>query len=241
MAQRNLQNANPLGTRIRWARDEGVDWITIVGVVGNVRHFGLAAAEEPAIYTPYAQSGQAWKRWSEIVVKTTGAPAPAFAAQCKAMIWKTDPLIPVTDIRPMSQFLAVSLAEQRFNTLLLGIFAGLALLLAGVGLYGVLAFLVTQRTREIGIRVALGAQARDVMRLVLRQGLALSLAGILLGICLSLAGTRVLTGLLYGVSPNDPATFAALALLLVLVALLACIVPARRALKVDPIVALRYE
>lgn len=241
MARQYFRDTNPLGARLRWARSEGVDWITIVGVVGNVRHFGFTAEEEPAIYTPYAQSGQEWKRWSELVVKTPGAPTPALMAQLKAMVWKVDPLIPVTKIRPMSEVMAVSLAEQRFNTLLLAIFAGVALLLAAVGLYGVLAFLVTQRTREIGIRVALGAQARDVMQLVLRQGLTLSLAGIAAGVGVSLAGTRVLTGFLYGISPTDPLTFAALALLLVCVALVACLVPARRAMKVDPIVALRTE
>ena len=151
-------------------------------MVGNVRHFGLGAEEEPAIYTPYAQSGQEWKRWSEIVVKTAATPAPALIAELKAMVWKVDPLIPVTKIRPMSEVMAVSLAEQRFNAFLLGIFAGVALLLAGVGLYGVLAFLVTERTREIGIRVALGAQAHDVLRLILRQGLTLSLLGISAGL-----------------------------------------------------------
>jgi putative ABC transport system permease protein len=241
MANTYFPQADPIGARIRWARSEGVDWITIVGVVGNVRHFGLAAPEEPAIYTPYAQSAQEWKRWSEIVVKTTGASSPELVRQLKAAIWKADPLIPVTEIRPMTKVLAVSLAEQRFNTLLLAIFAGVALLLAGVGLYGVLAFLVTQRTREIGIRVALGAQARDVMRLVLRQGMTLSFAGVAVGVALSLAGTRVLAGLLYGISPTDPATFATLAILLVFVALLACVVPARRAMRVDPIIALRHE
>ncbi|MGI8432538.1 MAG: FtsX-like permease family protein, partial [Chthoniobacterales bacterium] len=230
-----------LGARIRWARDEGVYWITIVGVVGNVRHFGLAAAEEPAIYTPYAQSGQEWKRWSELMVKTAGASSPELVRQLKGAIWRVDPLIPVTSVRPMSEVLAGSLAEQRFNTLLLAIFAGVALLLAAVGLYGVLAFLVTQRTREIGIRVALGAQARDVMRLVLRQGLSLSIAGVVAGIAIALLGTRVLAGLLYGISPTDPLTFAALALLLLLVALIACVVPARRALLVNPIEALRNE
>ena len=138
----------------------------------------------------------------------------------------------------MSEVMAVSLAEQRFNTFLLAIFAGVALLLAAVGLYGVLAYLVTQRTREIGIRVALGAQARDVMRLVLRQGFGLSLAGVIAGIAVALAGTRVLAGLLYGISPTDPLTFAALAVLLLLVALIACVVPARRALHVDPMTSL---
>ncbi|MDP9003525.1 MAG: ABC transporter permease [Verrucomicrobiota bacterium] len=241
MACQYFAGESPLGTRIRWARNEGVEWITIVGVVGNVRHFGLASSEEPAIYTPYAQSGQEWKRWSEIVVRGPGTSTPGFFGQLKAAVWKVDPAIPVTKVRSMSEVMSVSLAEQRFNTLLLGVFAGVALVLASVGLYGVLAFSVAQRTREIGIRMALGAQAQDVLRLVLRQGLTLSLIGVAAGVCVAWAATRVLAGLLYGVAPTDPATFVALALLLIAVALAACVVPVRRALKVDPIVALRYE
>ena len=241
MARQYFRDQDPIGARIRWARSEEIQWITIVGVSGNVRHFGLANSEEPAIYTPYAQSAQEWKRWAEIVVRSQGTPGPALVAQLKAMVWKVDPAIPVTRVRTMSEVMSVSLAAQRFNTLLLGVFAGVALLLASVGLYGVLAFSVAQRTREIGIRMALGAQARDVMRLVLRQGLTLSLLGVAAGVCVSLAGTRVLTGLLYGVTPTDPVTFAAVALILVAVALAACFIPARRAMKVDPMVALRYE
>ena len=238
MAKTYFRHTDPIGARIRWARDEGVDWITIVGVVGNVRHFGLGAAEEPAVYTPYAQSGQEWKRWSEFVVKSAGATSPALVRQLKESIWKIDPLIPVTALRPMTDVLATSLAEQRFNTLLLAIFAGVALLLASVGLYGVLAFLVGQRTREIGIRMALGAATGDVLRLVLRQGLTLALAGVVAGVGLSLVGTRVLAGLLFGISPTDPTTFAALAALLMAVALAASYFPARRAMRVNPIVAL---
>jgi putative ABC transport system permease protein len=241
MAQQYFRGQDPIGARIRWARSEGVDWITIVGVVGNVRHFGLANSEEPAIYTPYAQSGQEWKRWSEFVVRIPGNPDAGSINQLKQMIWKVDPSIPVTRVRAMSEVMALSLAEQRFNALLLGIFAGVALLLASVGLYGVLAFSVAQRTREIGIRMALGAQARDVLRPVLRQGLTLSLLGVAAGICVAWATTRVLAGLLYGVAPTDIVTFAAVALLLVMVALAACLVPARRALRVNPVVALRYE
>ena len=241
MAREYFREQNPLGARLRWARSEDVQWITIVGVVGNVRHFGLANSEEPAVYTPYAQSAQEWKRWAEIVLRAPGTAGPALVAQLKAMVWKVDPSIPVTKVRTMSEVMSTSLATQRFNTVLLGIFAGVALLLATVGLYGVLAFSVAQRTREIGIRMALGAQARDVLRLVLRQGLTLSLLGVAAGICVSLAGTRVLAGLLYGVTPTDPATFTAVALLLIAVALAACFIPARRAMKVDPMVALRYE
>jgi putative ABC transport system permease protein len=241
MARQYFREQNPIGARIRWARSEGVEWITIVGVAGNVRHFGLANSEEPAIYTPYAQSGQDWKRWSEFVIRTPGKIDAALIAQLKKMVWQVDPAIPVTQVRPMSEVLSESWAAQRFNALLLAIFAGVALLLASVGLYGVLAFSVAQRTREIGIRMALGAQASDVLRLVLRQGLGLSLVGVAVGIAASLAGTRVLRGLLYGVAPTDPATFAAVALLLVTVALVACLIPARRALRVNPVVALRHE
>ncbi|HVF70665.1 MAG TPA: ABC transporter permease [Chthoniobacterales bacterium] len=241
MAQQYFRGQDPIGARIRWARSEGVEWITIVGVVGNVRHFGLANSEEPAIYTPYAQSGQDWKRWSEFVVRSPQNADPGFINQCKNMIWKVDPSIPVTKVRAMPQVMSVSLAEQRFNAMLLGIFAGVALLLASVGLYGVLAFSVAQRTREIGIRVALGAQANDVLRLVLRQGLTLSLVGVAAGTCVAWATTRVLTGLLYGVAPTDLATFGAVTLLFITVALAACLIPARRALRVDPVVALRHQ
>jgi putative ABC transport system permease protein len=241
MARQYFPEQNPIGARIRWARSDEIQWITIVGVAGNVRHFGLANAEEPAVYTPFAQSGQEWKRWSEIVVRSQGTPGPALVSQLKAMVWKVDPAIPVTKVRTMSEVMSISLAAQRFNTFLLGVFATVALLLASVGLYGVLAFSVAQRTREIGIRMALGAQTRDVLRLILRQGLTLSLLGIVAGVCVSLAGTRVLAGFLHGVAPTDPATFAAVALILVAVALVACLVPARRAMRVDPIVALRHE
>ena len=241
MARQYFPEQNPIGARIRWARSDEIQWITIVGVAGNVRHFGLANAEEPAIYTPYAQSSQEWKRWAEIVVRAAGTPGPALVSQLKAMVWKVDPAIPVTKVRTMTEVTSISLAAQRFNTFLLGVFAGVALLLASVGLYGVLAFSVAQRTREIGIRMALGAQTRDVLRLVLRQGLALSLLGVIAGVAVSLAGTRVLAGLLYGVAPTDPATFVVVALILIAVALVACLVPARRAMRVDPMVALRYE
>lgn len=241
MARRYFREQDPIGARIRWAREEGVSWITIVGVVGNVRHFGLANEEEPAIYTPFAQSGQDWKRWSEFVVRAPGRIDSGLLNQLKKAIWKVDPAMPVTRIRPMSEVMAISLAEQRFNTTLLGIFAAVALLLASIGLYGVLAFSVAQRTREIGIRMALGAQARDILRLVLRHGVTLAVAGVVIGIGVSFAGTRVLAGLLYGVAPTDPATFASISLLLVTVAFAACLVPARRALRVDPIVSLRHE
>ncbi len=239
MAQQYFSNQDPLGARIRWAREEGVSWITIVGVVGDVRHFGLGRAEEPAIYTPYAQSRQSWKRWSEIVVRSsTSAPS---LAQLKQAIWKVDPLIPVAKVRSMSEVMSASLSELRFNTVLLIAFAAAAIALAGIGLYGVISYLVSQRTHEIGVRVALGAQHSHVLKLVLGHGFMLALCGAVAGILLSLGASRFLSSLLYGAQSSDLVTLASVAFLLLVVALFASYIPARRAMRVDPIVALRYE
>jgi len=238
MARQYFRGRDPIGARIRWARSEGVEWITIVGVVGDVRHFGLAFSDEPAIYTPYAQSGQSWKRWSEIVVRGDRSLS---APELKSAIWRVDPLVPIPKVQSMSDVMSVSLAERRFNMILLAVFATLALVLASIGLYGVLTFTVAERTREIGIRIAVGAQTAHIVTLVLGQGLTLTLLGVVTGIAASLAGTRLLAGLLYGVRPTDPATFISVAFLLITIALLACLLPARRAMRVDPIVALRNE
>ncbi len=242
MARQYFRDQDPLGVRLRWARSEGVEWITIVGVVGDVRHFGLAQTEEPAIYTPYAQAGQIWKRWSEIVVRTQGAAELQSAVtQLKQAVWKVDPLIPVTKVRTMTEIMSVSLSERRFNAVLIGIFAGVALTLACVGLYGVVAYLVEQRTREIGVRMALGAQRHHVINLVLRHGLTLAVGGIALGIAGAFAASRVLTSLLHGVEPTDPSTFLSVVLLLLAVTAAATYLPARRAAGFNPNVALRHE
>ncbi len=242
MARQHFRDQDPLGRRMRWARSEKVSWITIVGVVGNVRHFGLAQEEEPAIYTPYAQLDAVWKRWSEIVVRTQGTPdLQSVAAQLKQAVWKADPLIPVTKIRTMSEIMSVSLSERRFNAVLIGIFAGVALTLACVGLYGVIAYLVEQRTQEIGVRMALGAQRHHVLTLVLRHGLTLAAFGLAIGVCSALAAARLLTSLLHGIEPTDPGTFLTVVAVLLGVATAATYLPARRAAQLDPSVALRHE
>jgi putative ABC transport system permease protein len=152
-----------------------------------------------------------------------------------------DPNVPIFDVKTMEQWLSESLARRRFAMLMLGLFAVVAMLLAGIGIYGVMSYTVAQRTREIGIRVALGAQTRDVLRLVVRQGMSLTGIGVGIGLVVAIAATRVMASLLFGVGATDPITFVAIALLLAIVALLACYLPARRATKVDPMIALRHE
>ena len=207
----------------------------IVGVARDARQFSLEIEVFPAMYLPSIRSG-----FTGIVVRTNGDPM-AMAPAVRRAVWEVDKDQPVANLRSMDQILSNLVAEARFRTLLLGVFAAVALCLAGVGIYGVIAYSVAQRTHEIGIRMALGAQARDVSRLVIGQGLRLTLAGVALGLLAAFGLTRLLTGLLFEVSATDPLTFALIALLLMLVALLACYVPARRAMKIDPMIALRCE
>src|ERR1051325_8153610 len=241
MAREYFSGQDPIGARVRWAREEGEPrWVTIVGVVGDVKHFGLGQPEQSALYTPYAQSSQPWKRWMSVVVRSSGDPA-TIASMVKARIWTVDSQLPVTKVRTMTDVMAASVAAQRFMMILLGLFAAIALILAVVGIYGLMSYSITERTHEIGIRMALGAQGRDVLRMVVGQGLKLILIGLALGLVGAFALTRIMTSLLFGVSTVDPLTFAAVSALLALVALAACYIPARRATKVDPMIALRYE
>jgi putative ABC transport system permease protein len=239
MVRQYFANEDPLGKRVRWARDPELHWMTIVGVVGDVKHFGLDLPEQPALYTPYTQINP-WKRWMTVVARTQSDPN-AMAQAVKQQIWKVDSQLPVTELKTMDEVSAASFAARRFNMLLLGIFAGLALVLAAVGIYGVMSYAVTQRTQEIGIRMALGARATDVLKLIIRNGMTLTLLGVVIGVAGAIALTRLLATLLFGVTPTDKPTFIAVAAVLVLVSLLACYIPARRATKVDPLVALRYE
>jgi putative ABC transport system permease protein len=232
-------NEDPLGKRVRWARDPQIHWITIVGVVGDVKHFGLDLPEEPALYSPYTQINP-WKRWMSFAARTQGD-AASTAQALKQQIWKVDSQLPVTRVETMSEVAASSFAARRFNMSLLSVFAGLALVLAAIGIYGVMSNAVTQRTQEIGIRLALGARAIDVLKLIIRDGLALVIIGVLLGLGGAFALTRLMTTLLFGVTPTDGLTIGAVSGVLIAVALLACFIPARRATKVDPLVALRYE
>ena len=209
----------------------------IVGVVGNVRHLKLDAAEEAEFYAPHAQIPF---DSMTLVVKSDKDPrglVGAIQQEVRAM----DKDLPVFDIKTLDDYVSAAVAQPRFNTLLLAIFAGLALVLTAVGLYGVMSYSVAQRTHEIGIRMALGAQASDVLKLVVSQGMLLTLIGVAIGLSAAFALTRLMASLLYGVSATDPATFAIVAATLSAVAFLACYIPARRAMKVDPMIALRYE
>ena len=236
MARRLWPNEAALGKRVRLEGDQN-PWMEVVGIVADVKHFGLETQSKPEIYVPYLIDP--WP-FMTIVVRSSSDLA-TLAAAIRDQVWSVDKDIPIPNIRTMDQLLSTSVARPRLNMLLLGIFAVIALVLSAVGVYGVMSYSVVQRTHEIGIRMALGAAKPDVLTLVVVQGLKLLLIGIGLGLLASLALTRVLTSMLFGVEPTDPATFAMISVLLACVALTACIIPARRATKVDPIVALRYE
>jgi len=239
MVRQYFPNEDPLGKRVRWVRNPTVEWITIVGVVGDVKHFGLDLPEQPGLYSPYTQINP-WKRWMTFAVRTQSDPA-AMGQAVKQKIWKVDPQLPITKVFTMGEVSAASFAARRFNMLLLTLFSGLALILAAVGVYGVMSYAVTQRTQEIGIRMALGAQVSDVMNLVMKSGLVLALIGVGVGLGGAFALTRLMTSLLFAVEPTDKVTFAIVSICLLVTALIACYIPARRAAKVDPLVALRYE
>jgi putative ABC transport system permease protein len=197
-------------------------WLQIVGVVDDVKYAGLHEVPQPTIYTPFLQN--LWWRSMYLSVRTGGDPISAVNA-VRNEVWAIDRDLPVSRIKTMDQLMSASVAEPRVYTLLLGLFGAVALLLATVGIYGVMSYGVTRRTHEIGVRLALGAQNRDVLKLILTQGMWLALIGVAIGLTAALVLTRLLRGLLFGVSPTDPLTFAGIAVVLAAVALLACYVP----------------
>ncbi len=234
IAQRFFPGGDPIGKRLNLCSlDPKPCWLTIVGVVGNVHQYGLEAAPTLDIY--YSEG------WPRYMVIRTAADRAVLAQAAIVEVHRFDPNLPVTHVMTLNNLFADSVSPRRFSTFLLGVFAGLALLLASMGIYGVMSYVVSLRTNEIGIRVALGAQSGDIWRLVIGRGAQLALAGVTFGLVGAFALTKLISSLLYGVKPTDPLTFGGVALLLVSVALLACYVPARRAMRVDPMVALRYE
>ena len=240
-ARRHFPDEEPLGQRIS-LQGQFRDPLMIVGVVGNVRDFGLDEQPTPELYYPYLQNplSETYNRSMTIVVRTKSDPA-AMAEGLRTELLSLDKTLPVYALKPMTEYLHDSLSRRRFNMILLSAFAAVALLLAAVGIYGVISYSVAQRTHEIGIRVAVGAHAPDILKLVIGQAMLLTLLGIASGLVMAFVLTRLMQSLLFEVSPTDPLTFAVIAAILTIVALVACFVPARRAMRVDPMVALRYE
>jgi putative ABC transport system permease protein len=239
LADVHFVNEDPIGKRIKvgGVRDPESTWWTIVGVVGTVRTRSLTQVPEPEIFVPVAQRiGRALS----LVVSTDGEPT-ALAADLRETVWSLDPDLPVSQLASLEDVFAASIGSQRFMSWLLGAFAGLALVLAAVGIYGVMAFMVGRRTREIGIRMALGARPADALRVVMGRGLRLTALGLALGLVGALAASRALSTLLFEVAPTDPVTLITVSVLLAGTALFACFWPARRATRVDPIETLRYE
>jgi putative ABC transport system permease protein len=231
-----LRDRDPIGRRFRWGPSS--PWITIVGVVGDIRRGGKAKEIAPEAYLPAAQPTPS--RLSDFAFRAAGDPKQLVAA-VQQQVWAIDKDQPVTQVRTLEEVISQAASERRFQTTLLAMFAGLALLLALVGVYGVISYAVSQRTNEIGLRIALGAQRSDILRMVIGKAMLLVIVGIAAGAAGAFALSRYLTTLLFHIKPSDPLTYSALAALLSLVALLACYVPARRATRVDPMIALRYE
>ena len=235
--KRYFPNEEPIGRRIVF---DGSDKTAreIVGVVADVRRNGLDVDVQPEMYVSYLQSPE---RRLNLVMRTEARDASQLTQAARAEVKAFDPKQIIWRVQTLEQLLGTSVAPRRFNMMLLGIFAGVALVLAAVGLYGVMSYSVSWRTHEIGIRMALGAKRADVLRMVVRQGMMMALIGVAIGLAGAFALSRVIVGLLYGVSARDPLTFAGVSLVLLIVALLACLIPARRATRVDPIIALRSE
>ncbi len=236
MARRFFPNREPIGERLKFG-ERARDTLEIIGVVADVKNDDLEEQADPAVYVPYAQ--QPWSTMN-LIVQAQQDPAQ-LAAAVRGAVREMDRHLPVSHVKPLRQMIDERASAKRVLTWTMGVFAGIALLLAALGIYAVMSYAVSQRTHEIGIRLALGARQRDILRLVIRQGLRLTLLGVGIGLVGASAFTRALAFFLYGVTGNDPATFAGVTFVLGGAALLACWLPARRATKVDPMIALRCD
>jgi len=236
LAERMWPNTDPLGKRIN-CDDDGSGCAEVVGIVGDVKHNSLV---EETGYDVYYACFQSYAKQTHFVARTQGDPM-AVANEIQRAIWRVAPDTGIFNVMPVTRLSANTVWQSRVWGLLFGIFSAIALVLAAAGIYGVMAYLVTQRTREIGVRIALGAQWSDVLKLILSSGMWLVAIGLTIGLLGAWALTRLMSSLLFEVSPTDPITFGAVALCVILAALLACLIPARRAIRVDPLVALRYE
>jgi putative ABC transport system permease protein len=243
MARKFWPGQDPIGQRVWIGKAMGPSMSEpapreIVGIVADIRESALTDAPGQTMFIPYAQTK--WNDSESFVLRERAAPLMSVPAVRDAL-HQVDPTEPLTEIETMNQVVSGSLKDWRFHATMLGIFGALALFIAAIGVYGVISYSIAQRTHEIGIRVALGAQRVDVLRLVISQGARLALAGIAVGVLAAIGLTRLMASLLYGVAPTDPLTFVGVAILLAIVALLACYIPARRAMRVDPMTALRHE
>jgi predicted permease len=227
---------NALGKRFQRTR-AGSPWITVVGVIANARTEALSQAEVPQIYLSLYQSAS-----HRLTIFLRGRlDAAAIPEEVRGQIQSVDPTLPLSGAQTLNETVSASLSERRFSMEIVALFALTALFLAGLGIYGVISYMVSERTHEIGVRIALGAARKNILEMVLRQGLGLAIAGAAVGLVGALIVSHLMAGVLYGVPPTDPLTFAGVALLLIIVALFACFIPARRAVRVDPMVALRHE
>ena len=239
-ARQYFPNEDPIGKTIKLGWGKGGPARAggqIVGIIGDVKNDALEEVSSPVVYLPLSQ----WPVSQMTVVLRTSVPPTGLTDTVRSAVYAVDPNLPLSNIRTLDQIVAKSISQPRFYMTLLGIFAAVALVLAAIGIFGVLSYAVAQRTREIGIRMALGAREGSVVRMVVRQAMTLVLTGVLVGTVAALFLSRTMTKMLFSVQPTDPVTFGSVALVLVGVALLACYVPARRATRVDPMAALRAE